>query len=359
MIAPFRHASYMAVALVCAATAVAQDLKIASPSIRVIQPPALKALINTNRVRVTLNILKNGTVAGPADEKALSDYYGAHIALFNVPENLTALPRIRADIRRDLLTASKAPMKAAHTWMTTFLLKESQALAADEKSTMPARVNGLLLLAYLNATEATDRTDAVPHPGALAALSKIYADAKTPPGLRVVALKGLVRHANMGIADKAVAAKAQAEMLATLKNKTVPKNVSPEAHEWFRRLATSALGGLGAPGASAGEIDVLEAVFDVLAEENASIGFRADAVRNLGRFDYKNAGSINHPLMAHRVGSFLADILAPPKDVSKEKVIRDGGTILHYIECARTALNGAGTQPGGIAAAAGGDNFVA
>jgi hypothetical protein len=279
-------------------------------------------------------ILKGGAVA-PADRNMLQKYLDAHLDWFKAPANQTGLWRIRGEFRNFVTTAGRAPNKAAHTWLTDYLLAEMQKLINDDKQSSTVRVNAVVVINDLDLTgeglAGAAKEPAVPLPAALPVLLRIFQDTKLPLGIRATALAGLHRHATLGIADKKMAAQLRTLMLTTLNDKNVPKNCDQAAHEWVRRRAAETLAVFKDIGMAANTTEVMDAITAVLNDKDASVVFRAEAACTLDQFTFPQGAKIDYQALANRLGVLALDVLDSPTDRA---------IVVEHLTCVRTGLAG-------------------
>src|SRR5262249_54060774 len=145
------------------------------------------------------------------------------------------------------IIAGNAQAQAVHVYVRQYLFDECKKLVADEKQTMVTRVNALGIIGDLNQKEVSPKPPAPPtaQPQPLAAatpyLLNVFEDAKMPSALRVVALRGLLRHAQLGLPNKADVSAVETGMLKAAQDANVPMDCSEEAQEWMRRRAVEIL----------------------------------------------------------------------------------------------------------------------
>jgi hypothetical protein len=140
----------------------------------------------------------------------------------------------------------------------------------------------MLALGDLNAEEPTSvgGGKVTPLPETLPHLHKgLQADVSPP--VKVAALVGILRHAKLGIADKALERQIVSDLAALVKQKTPPPPQRIEGQQWLRRQAIEILGVLKQPGQNN---EVVEALTPLVLDLTEPINLRLDALRALGNF---------------------------------------------------------------------------
>jgi hypothetical protein len=223
-------------------------------------------------------------------ERFFDRYYLKHaFPRWTLPENLALLVEFRKDLRNDLKTAKKT---AVHDHLNKLALDYFSKLAAGNYD--PAvRVNAMLMIGELNAVEAPSLLDApVALPEAREVLLKTVADEQQPEAVKVAALDGIIRHAQIGLDDPA-ARKAVSDAMLKLLNSDRPVGGSVVGHTWMQAQATEVLGELKAVG-NGGEVAM--ALKDIVAASALPWRgeLRAAAAEALGKLDYRGATEL-HP----------------------------------------------------------------
>jgi hypothetical protein len=156
-----------------------------------------------------------------------------------------------------------------------------------EKNFHPAaRYNAMLAIGELNDSEpAGVNSPVVPHAGALAVLVESLKKGPSD-ALRVAALRGLLRHCGLGIADAKFRDTEVIPALLEVAKSRPPKERSPEGHAWMRTLAIESLAALHSPGvasvAAVGPNGVLDAMVKIVGDPASPPAVRCAAARALG-----------------------------------------------------------------------------
>ncbi len=157
------------------------------------------------------------------------------------------------------------------------------------------KYNAMLVIGDLNESEfdAAVNTKLKPLPDALKFMTRVVQSKspKVPDSLRVPALLGILRHAEIhpnqpmpGPEPRQTVMKTLLDLLA---QQTPPDNRAPEAQAWLRRLAAQALGSMGEPGLEGGT-EVLSALATTLKDSKNPLSVRCAAAQAFGEMKLPN-----------------------------------------------------------------------
>ncbi len=191
----------------------------------------------------------------------------------------------RANVKKhrdELLNVLKLAKGEAHDQTAAMALAFLQKIAEGNHHAV-ARVNAMLAIGELNDVEAPRPMDPpTPMAAARPILRDTVADTELPDAVRVAAMVGIRRHAQL----KAIPQEelnATVQMLLNLATAAPTPGRSPAGHAWLRCLAIESLAELGTAGQNGA---VANTVLSVLADANAPLSVRSAAARALGRLSY-------------------------------------------------------------------------
>jgi hypothetical protein len=240
-----------------------------------------------NKLGLKINQLSSSGQIQGDDRTTVEEFYGMYASLLALPGNDTVLPDLRAQIKRDTKKWGAATDKSGLETVNKILLAKMQELVENEKATPLARYNAMLVIGDLNAVETNNVGvgDAKAMPEAAPVLLKALADPDMVDAVKVASLVGLLRHAELGIADKQVEKQVAAELLKLVQQETPEASGrSADGHIWMRRRAMEILATLqSAPGSAHNPKEFAEALQKILANKDNPLPFRADAALALGR----------------------------------------------------------------------------
>lgn len=163
-----------------------------------IKPPNPR---DKNRQR-WLTITREGKWSGDTDEQIVQEWTQYQVRAITWQEHIGKLPDLRRDLKKLLRDTGKAPAPELHTQINDLTLKVCSAVAQDSRYPRAVRINCVLMLGDLDEREASPGGPAaVPLPAATTALLDIAGDQKQYLGVRIVAVIGLKRHVESGMAN--------------------------------------------------------------------------------------------------------------------------------------------------------------
>ncbi|MFH1924672.1 MAG: hypothetical protein ABIP48_32875 [Planctomycetota bacterium] len=272
-------------------------------------PTEVDATFRTKRNDI-MRILRGGSV--PPDQQALfEDYYKKYaLARWGAPYQLAELekkpefnlPDCRRDLRNELKTAKAG---AVHNQLAALALDYLSSMVKDPARYPASRCNAMLGVAELNAQEGARASDLPePLPQALPVLLEAFKDANQIDAVRIAALLGIVRHAELGIANAQMrTTQVGPEMRKLAESKASPGR-SVDGHVWMRARAIDTLGMLKDLGPNNAVVETLAAV---LQDRSDDMLPRSAAARALGNLDYPGAQGLDASELATGLGQLAAD----------------------------------------------------
>ena len=271
-------------------------------------------------------------------------------AISKVPEQRKNLRTFFSQTRNDQI----------HDHLLTLSMQFLKILA--EKNFHPAtRYNAVLAIGDLNESEVTIEgavhKPAVPHAGALALLVE-WVKKGPSDAARVAALRGLLRHCTLGIANAQARDTAVIPALLEVAKSRPPKDRSPEGHAWMRTLAIQSLAALKAPGvasnAAVGPNGVVDAMVATVGDPASPLPVRCAAARALGSIAPAPQFATTPAQLAALLRQLTADFCAA--ELAREKKFPDTPVfrreIRQRLDDIKTAVEGKESgQPLGDAAA--------
>lgn len=199
--------------------------------------------------------------------------------------SLQNLPELRTEFFRYYTQAPRLT-KTAHDFVVAKTLNDMKYIA--ENNFHPAvRYHAMLMIGELNGEEAlpvfSPKAPPVPYGPALPVLINNFTDDKQIEAVRVAALLGIQRHAELS--GSSMGAKERDQiidvMLATL---DAPQgNRTASGHAWIQRRAIDVLGALGSAGP---EGKVAKRLMSILNDNNSSLGLRCSAAVAYGSLNF-------------------------------------------------------------------------
>ena len=215
---------------------------------------------------------------------------------------------LRQELNRDLRSCRS---DAAHAHIVD-LLRRAMTRICEMDYHPAVRYNAMLMLGDLNSSEVADggRTPPVPLLSALTVMIDQYEKPEQIDAVRVAALVGILRHAELAPYRPATQPMPEAgkdrivEMLLPLMQAADPlEGRSAEGHYWMQRRGAEILGALGKPGPDNVVITILAGM---MGNEDRPLALRCTAAEALARFDMSTTGLDPNAALAD-LGAVAAD----------------------------------------------------
>ncbi|MCS7306356.1 MAG: hypothetical protein NZ602_14765 [Thermoguttaceae bacterium] len=245
-------------------------------------------------------LLRAGTLS-PEQIKFLNEYYTQYgLARWTQVANRAEVRKYREELLRELGQAEGQAHDQVVQMVMNLLIK-----MAEGNHHPAARVNAVLALGELNQVEPKPNKPPEPLHAAQPILLQMVQNPQTPDVLRVAALVGLRRHAELA----AVADQSKGQWVTVLVNILQERSPSGRAavgHAWLRQLAIEVLELLKTPGPNG---QAALALMNVLNDTNASINLRVSAARALGNLDYSQGFPGDLDQLLRDMGQLALDVL--------------------------------------------------
>ena len=160
------------------------------------------------------------------------------------------------------------------------------------------RYNATLMIGMLNDQEGNRSSStpfARPYKPGRDFLIQVASSKKVPDSVRIAALIGLRRHAEL-LAVAGTNDAALFNTLAGITRENVALDAKADAAYWQKRLAIE---GLGAMGSSSG----IAVISPIVGDQNMPLSVRCAAARALGQLDYRNAKNVDATAILKGLGS--------------------------------------------------------
>ena len=264
----------------------------------------------SSRVR---SVLRSGKVAG-ADKEFLDNYYNKYgFARWSLPANYSRLPGLRKDLVNDFRSSKDQSRAYLNSMSLNFFSKMATV------NVHPAvRYNAMLVVASLNSKDAGTRDPAVPLSEALPVLLSSVQDEKQIDAVKVAALRGIWRHAALGITDEQVRNDVIA-MASTLAGSKSAPGRTAEGHAWMRRRAIDILGTLGIPG---DDSETAKLLAQIVSQESNPLSVRLAAADALGRLQVADDTQVDTKTTALSLGKLALEVCKDFADDLQEEIDR-------------------------------------
>jgi len=264
-------------------------------------------------------ILRDGQFK-PGEQKLFDAYYKLYaLARWSRVENRDQLTKFRNDLSRDLKRPSKT--NQVHDYLNALALSYMENLAKPYPPGQcfhPAvRINAMLMIGELNQIEPTPSVPPKPWSTALPVLLRTLNDSQQLDAVKVAALVGVLRHAELGAIESNDAVKAVVAAMVEVLNAESDAAGSAVGHAWMKARAANVLEFLGNPGDKAQAVAALAVV---VADKSVPLSTRGAAAEALGALDYRQAGQIDVAPMTTALTGFAQEAIA--RESRKPRVSR-------------------------------------
>jgi hypothetical protein len=273
----------------------------AGPKYRVLD----KQKVLTDPVQIkALRRMKNDALgSGAFSETEIKKWYEHFLRSFTFPSEVGNLPGKRKELRTDLEKSVKLP--AFRQLLTKLTTTYMQGYARSAAFHPAVRFNAMLVIGDMNFVErsASQTKVPVPSPESLQFLLTEFRSKKQIDAVRVAALLGMLRHAQLqwGNTQMPLRGEIAKEMMQFLN--APPLNRNPNAHLWMQRRAIDVLASLGAIGRLPG---AYQAIDDLVTDADADVRLRCTAAGALALLDAKS-DQVNIADAALKLGTLAAE----------------------------------------------------
>lgn len=301
-------------------------------------------------------IMRGDTTLDDTAKQVLDGYFVRIVfAEMTQVANLPRITEIRQTVRSRYIRSPFAP-PAVHTYINGLIFTNMNRIAHDNEFHPAVRVNAMYMIADLNEEESTVAGGAIKPAKPLAAvlsarggLLDSAADATLLPAVRAMALYGVQRHADAGIAAANQAA-AQTNMTAILKEKLTGTADAQTA--WLKMRAADVLGTIGVAdpaGAIAGALGA------TISDATAPVAVRCAAAQALGKLKGLAAGMIDLPELVAGLGNLHLDLCRAELDRAAFDLDTVSARQIHHRASAVQAALGDGAANGVVILVPAGD----
>jgi len=276
--------------------------------------------------------------------------------LWTDPQNYTVMTKesktgrdleLQEELRKDLGNFFKA-VKAGSVrdYFANLVLTSLGDLAKDNYHPV-ARFNAMLMIGELNQVEPTFGTSPAPLPAALPVLLATIADAKQIEAVKVAALRGIVRHANLGIANPQAREETVVPAVLQVAATRSAMRRPGDGAVWMRLLAIEALAAIRSPGNQGA---VVKGLVSVAGETDAPLEVRMAASQALGALNYQPGAA---PVSALQMATVLRELLLDGCTQMLDRQKKTGSplkrrAVKELIHAVRVGLEGADEQHKGV-----------
>jgi hypothetical protein len=281
-------------------------------------PPEVEKTFKAKKIEIR-KILGSGTLTSQQQQE-LEAYFDQYtFARWKDLNQAHLTTDFHTDLSSDL---SWSKTGAAHDWLVNRSLAFFTELVNEPNYHPAVRVNAMLVIGNLNQRDPTSfGENPVPLPAAIPVLLQAIADENQVDAVKVAALRGIIYHVTLGVADPNVLNNQIVPAMIQLAASKVESGRSAEGHGWMRVLAIEALAAAGVLGDQQDPAKVPKLLAEIVAEKEAQMFTRCAAARALGKLRYPNGLGLDPVRLAVALGALATESTTAELERAKEEAV--------------------------------------
>ena len=284
---------------------------------------------------------QKGSVVNSGDAGQIKDFLRKYyLARWTVREHSRDLPKLRQELETDATSVSGAAQ-------ATFLKEVVDCLnsyAASDSCYPACRFNAALAMGTLNEAAGDRNSGGTPYAGAITPLATLVNSDKKPypDYVRLAALIGLERHAELGIKDDKTRANVASLFVKILDpSYAEKKNLRADVYEWFQEYAVKGLASFKSPEGNKGGTGTLDLFKQLIDDSSQNYEVRCLAARAIGDMNLDSAKNYNYLELSKSLITLARDFCVENMGYIDDEIVRDS------VKSASNGM-GAGGMGGGM-----------
>ena len=288
------------------------------------------------------SVLSSGDAAQVKD--FLRKYY---LARWTVRANSRDLHKFRQELETDATSVSGAAQ-------TTFLKEVVDCLnsyAASDSCYPGCRFNAALAMGSINEATGDRNSGGTPYAGAITPLATLVNSDKKPypDYVRLAALIGLERHAELGIKDDKTRGNVASLFVKILDpSYAEKKNLRADVYEWFQEYAVKGLAAFKSPEGNKGGTGTLDLFKQLIDDSSQNYEVRCLAARAIGDMNLDSAKNYNYLELSKSLITLARDFCVENMGYIDDEIVRDS------VKSASGGMGAGGMGAGGMGGGMGG-----
>lgn len=276
-----------------------------------------EATVDENQAGQKQSVLGGGNADQVKD--FLRKYY---LARWTVRANARELVKYRQELESDATSLSGAAQ-------TTFLKEVVDCLnsyAASDSCYPACRLNAVLAMGSLNESAGERNSGGVPYADAITPLATLVNSEKKPypDYVRLAALIGLERHAQLGIKDDKTRDNVKSLFVKVLDSSYAEKkNLRPEIYEWFQEIAVKGIADFHSPEGTKGGTGVIDLFKQLIDDQTQTYEVRCLAARAIGEMKLDSLKNYNYLELAKSLITLARDFCVDNMSYIDSEIVRD------------------------------------
>lgn len=312
---------------------------------------ATTTLAQEKQVKVDESLAdRKGAILASGNEAEVKDFLQKYyLARWTVRANSRDIIKYRQELETDAVSLSG---QAQQTFLK--LVVATLRSYAGSKDVYPAcRYNAVLAIGSLNEANGADRNSLpTPYAGAISTLANIVKSTnEVPDYVRLGALIGLVRHAEVGIKDEKNLSGVKSIFASVLDSKyKTEKGLRDDVYEWFQMKALQGLASFKSPSGSKGGTGTLDLFKSIIDDEDQNFELRCEAARAIGEMNLNDLKSDYLLALGKSLVTLARDFCLDEMSYIDSELVRDS------IKSSANSMGGGmgGSMGGGMGSLGGG-----
>ena len=282
---------------------------------------------------------QKSSVVSSGDAGQIKDFLRKYyLARWTVRDNARYLKDYRSELESDATSVSGAAQ-------ATFLKEVVDCLnsyAASDSCYPACRFNAALAMGTINEAAGDRATGGTPYAGAITPLATLVNSDKKPypDYVRLAALIGLERHAELGIKDDKTRANVASLFVKILDpSYAEKKNLRADVYEWFQEYAVKGLAAFKSPEGNKGGTGTLDLFKQLIDDSSQSYEVRCLAARAIGEMNLDSAKNYNYLELSKSLITLARDFCVENMSYIDDEIVRDS---------VKSATGGMGGAMGGM-----------
>jgi len=266
---------------------------------------------------------QKGSVVSSGDSGQIKDFLRKYyLARWTVRANSRDLHKFRQELEADATSVSGSAQ-------ATFLKEVVDCLnsyAASDSCYPACRFNAALAMGSINEASGDRNSGGTPYAGAITPLATLVNSDKKPypDYVRLAALIGLERHAQLGIKDEKMRANVASLFVKILDpSYAEKKNLRDDVYEWFQELAVKGLAAFKSPEGNKGGTGTLDLFKSLIDDPSQDYEVRCLAARAIGDMNLDAAKNYNYLELSKSLITLARDFCVDNMGYIDDEIVRD------------------------------------
>ncbi len=266
---------------------------------------------------------QKASVIGSGDSDQIKDFLRKYyLARWTVRANARDLVKYRQELEQDATGLSGD----AQAKFLTEVVSALNSYAGSDACYPACRFNAALAIGTLNEAAGDRQSGGTPYAGAITPLATLVNSDKKPypDYVRLAALIGLERHAELGIKDDKTRNNVKSLFVKILDPAFAEaKGIRPEIYSWFQEKAIQGLAAFRSPEGTKGGSGTLDLFKQIIDDNTQNYDVRCLAARAIGEMDLTGVKDYNYVELSKSLITLARDFCATNMTYIDDEIVRD------------------------------------